>query len=315
MARHWHSPAAALLTHVTGIGDPPQAMEHLVGDLLRDVDVRTPPIDLRVVGSFQHVNDIRLTEMAHAGRLVPEGKGFVIQVNARHSQGKRNFTVGHEIGHTLLPSYRRKPRLIEDLHTGLYDDRAEEEYLCDVAGAELLMPMSLFRPRAATFGFHLNAVAALARDFQASREAAAIRLVETDLWPGAMAVWQLAYKPSQHHIVGRPTLPGLETYTPQKELRVRYAVHGPRFGYYLHRHLAAPADGCLARCYRDGGIIAGEEEFELGHRSQRLYVIAGAVDFVGEDGPTRQILSLHLAPGAGLPKGGPQLDLWAAAEE
>ncbi len=212
--RQWYSAAARSFTRTTGLIDAREAMVHQVVSLLDEVGIDEPPVDLRIVGSFQRVKDIQSVAIPQAGRLVPDGGGFIIQVNAQHSRGKQNFTVGHEIGHILIPSYKERPRLVDDMTTGAYDPGREEEYLCDIAAAELLMPMSLFRPRAAAAGFNLHAVAYLARLFRASREAVAIRLVQTDLWPCAVAVWHQAYKPTQQQVLGQPTFPGMEWAAP-----------------------------------------------------------------------------------------------------
>lgn len=313
--RQWYSAAARSFTRTTGLIDAREAMVHQVVSLLDEVGIDEPPVDLRIVGSFQRVKDIQSVAIPQAGRLVPDGGGFIIQVNAQHSRGKQNFTVGHEIGHILIPSYKERPRLVDDMTTGAYDPGREEEYLCDIAAAELLMPMSLFRPRAAAAGFNLHAVAYLARLFRASREAVAIRLVQTDLWPCAVAVWHQAYKPTQQQVLGQPTFPGMEWAAPQKELRVRYAVHSSSFGYYLHRHLAAEADGCLACCLSNGGIVTGVEQLELRKRFVSFQVAAGAVDFYGEDGPVREVLSLFLSQGTMPSPDQRGFDFWSSVED
>ncbi|MDA8188228.1 MAG: ImmA/IrrE family metallo-endopeptidase [Dehalococcoidales bacterium] len=301
--------------HTTGLNDAREAMGQQAEALLDEIGIDRPPVDLRIVGSFQRVRDIQMLAISDAGRLIPDGNDFIIQVNAGHSRGKQNFTVGHEIGHTLIPSYRTRPRIVEDITTGAYDQGREEEYLCDVAASELLMPMRLFRARAAPTGLSLDSVVELARLFHASREAAAIRLVQTNLWPSAVAIWRWAYKPTQQHILGQPTLPGMEWAVPQKELRVRYAVHSSGFGYYLHRHLAAQTDGCLSRCFTEGGVVAGVEQLELRKRLVSLHVVAGAVDFYGEDGPVREVLSLFLSEGLVPSANQRGFDLWANVED
>lgn len=299
----------------TGLTDAREGMVQQAAALLDEIGIDQPPVDLRIVGSFQRVKDVQSLAMSNAGRLIPDGNDFIIQVNAGHSRGKQNFTVGHEIGHTLIPSYRTRPRIVEDMTTGAYDQGREEEYLCDVAAAELLMPMRLFRARAAATDLGLASVVELARLFHASREAAAIRLVQTDLWPSAVAVWRQAYKPTQQNILGQPTFPGMEWAVPQKELRIRYAVHSSGFGYYLHRHLAAEADGCLSRCFTEGGVVSGVEQLELHRRFVSLQVVAGTVDFDGEDGPVRELLSLFLSEGMVPSANQRGFDLWSSVED
>lgn len=314
--RQWRSGAARSLMALAGKRDARVAMAQQVRALLEEAEVHAAPVDLPTVASFQGVRDIQKLPMHHAGRLVPlPDGGLHIQVNEAHSRGKQNFTVGHEVCHTLFPSYGARPRFVEDHVTGAYERNQEEEYLCDVGAAELIMPMALFRPMAAEQGFNLDTVARQAELFRTSREAAAIRLVQTDLWPCAMAVWHLSHKPTERPRIGHPTLPGFETSVPEKKIRLRYAVASSTFGHYLHKHLSAAPDGILARCYLQGESAYGEEQLTLGCGDQEFYVMAVVVDFLTEGNFIREVLSLLLSQGgAGAP---PPFhpDLWSAPED
>lgn len=277
--------------------DAREAMIGRARQLLDEVQVEMPPVDLRMVSSFRGVRDIQSVPMLSAGRLVPAGGGFIIQVNRDHSPGRQRFSAAHEIGHILLPDYQRHPSLIDDMQTGTYDESREAEYLCDLAAAELLMPMKLFAPAAMEAGFGLDAASQLATAFQASREAAVIRLVQTGLWPCAVAVWHFAHKPSEHPATQQATLPSMEWASPQKKLRVRYAVASPGFGYFLPRHLSADPEGHLARCFATGSVVTGEEEVELRNVRVVFSVAAAPLDVPGESGLERRVVSLLLSDG------------------
>lgn len=309
-SRQWYSHTAKMLMRVTGLPDAAEAMVQRVEALLNEVEANEPPIDLRMVASFQRVKQIQPMVMSQAGRLVPDGHDFIIQVNAQHSIGKQNFTIGHEIGHTLLPSYQVRPHVVEDIATGVYQRGQEEEYLCDVAAAELLMPMPLFKPLAAARGLNLNTLRELAQIFHSSREATARRLTQTNIWPCAFALWQYAYKPSQEPLAGQPTFDGLEWVAPSKELRVRYSIPSSSFGYRLYPHLAAPPDGILAQCFSEGMVVEGTEELELQGRIIPLYVMAVPVNFVSESGPVREVLSLVRSDKVPIREAENQLNLW-----
>ena len=173
MSSHWRSAIARELCQITDASNPRHAVQQLAQALLEDAEVTAPPVNLRLIGSFQKIRDIQEAVMPHAGRLLPDGANYLIQVNAHHSRGKQRFTTGHEIGHTLIPSFQRHPHVIQDMVTGVFEAGQEEEHLCDIAAAELLLPERLFRPLAMDLGCHLNAVIELARTFEASREATA----------------------------------------------------------------------------------------------------------------------------------------------
>lgn len=177
------------------------------------------------------------------------------------------------------------------------------------------MPTALFKPQAEAMGVSLNTVAELAGMFKASREATAIQLVKTNLWPCAFALWHYTHTPEQVQLIQQPTFVGFEEALPSKKLRLRYAVPSSGFGHYLYPYLAAQMNGCLMRCYTEGGIVCGEERLELRKMYVPFYIMAAAIDFVGETGQTREIFSL-LLPGEAKPKVyGVQSDLWYTLTE
>ena len=303
----WSSASARELCQETGTRDPRLAIYQLTLTLLNDAEVNAPPVNLRVIASFQNIRNIQEAVMPHAGRLLPDGKNYLIQVNAHHPRGKQRFTTSHEIGHTLIPSFQRHPRVIQDMVTGLFQEGQEEEYFCDLAAAEILLPEHLFRPHAVSLGYHLSAVIELAQMFQASREATARRLVEMNLWPCALAIWHLSYKSSEAHISQQMTLSGPEWTKPERKLRLRYAISSAQFGHYLHQNLSAPQNGCLMRCYKEGGVVYGEESLTLKNRDITFYVMAAARDYTDESESTRDVFSLLLSDGTARPT---QSNLW-----
>src|SRR5690349_20623516 len=100
--RNWHSTAAASLCALAIEDDPLDAIHSLVDCLLAqaDADALCPPLEL--LWSFRRVRRVEAREMVEDGRLVPEGDGYVIQVNCRHSEEKQRFTIGHETCHTFF---------------------------------------------------------------------------------------------------------------------------------------------------------------------------------------------------------------------
>lgn len=302
MARKtWTGFVARDLMAATGVSDAQLAIRQLARGALTEAEVEAAPVDLDLVASFQGVRSIDLVEMSQAGRLIPDEGGYRIQLNASHPVPKRRFTIGHEIGHLLIPSYRRQPHHVEDIATGQFDASdasQEEEYLCDIAATELLLPDRLFRPYAQAAGCHLSAVLELATRFEASREATARRLIELDLWPCALVLWHQAYKKSEVPLSFQSTL-GVEWDPPTPKLRVRYAVTSATFGYFIPTQLSVAHDGLLTRCFTEGGPVSGEEVLRIGKggREVTFHVMAVARDFLSHVGPKREVLSLLLTAG------------------
>lgn len=313
-SRTWQSSAARELMRMSNDGDPRTAIVQRARALLEEAQVTSAPVDFNLLGSFQYIHTINAAPMKAAGRLVPDAKGFQIHVNAAHTIGKQRFTIGHEIGHTLVPTYQRAPYVIQDLVTGLFSGGKEEEYLCDIAASALLLPEHLFRPQAMERGLHLETVATLSRLFKASREATARRLVDMNLWPCAVAMWHLAYKKSQASGSRQLSFDGFGWVPPVKKLRLRYAAPSSSFGHFLPSNISAPADGPLTRCYEENQACYGEERLTTSSGDASLFVMAAPVDYCDSSGPQRQVLSLLLDMGATPPSPVRYTELWDAGE-
>lgn len=294
--RVWQSAAARELMRLAANGDPRTGIVQCARTLLEEAEITTYPVNLELVGSFQRIHTIETVDMQESGRLIPDRDGFRVQVNRGHSQGKQRFTIAHEIGHTLVPAYRRAPYAVQDIDTGMFAGGQEEEYLCDVAAAELLMPDHLFRSQASALSCSLDTVVTLARQFGASREATARRLVSLNHWPCAVALWHYAHKPSEGAVPHQIVLGETEWTPPQRKVRVRYASASQSFGHYLHRHLSAPLDGPLMQSYIENRVVYGEECLTLSHRPVTLFVMAAPANFVTEEGPQREVFTLLLSP-------------------
>lgn len=236
MSRRWHSDAAQSVCAEVGTDDPVAAIEVLAAQLVEDSGLARPFRNLKRMASHQDIFDIEVIPMSDAGRLIGTAKGLLVQVNAAHPETKRRFTTCHEIGHTLFPSYdpHRPSRVDHD--TGLYAEDDEEEFLCDVAAAELLMPTAEFRRELAWHKLHVWSIDKLAKEFGASLEATAIKCVRVASEPVALIVWDSAMASTSGS--ARGTMP--------PELRVRYAIYGSGFGSYRFAHGSAALPASLA---------------------------------------------------------------------
>ena len=313
--RVWQSAVARELMKMSSDNDPRTAIVQCARNLLEEAQIIAPPVNLELLGSFQRIHTVEAVEMQEAGRLIPDMRGLRVQVNIRHSRGKQRFTIAHEIGHTLIPAYRRAPHAVQDMVTGLFSGGQEEEYLCDVAAAELLLPDHLFRSQASALGCNLDTVVILARQFLASREAIARRLTSMNLWPCAAALWHYAFKPSESAAPHQMVLGETEWTPPQPKLRVRYASASTQFGHYLYPHLSAPPDGLLIQCYTENRVVCGEERLILSNRPVTLYVMAAPTNFLADEGPKREVLSLLLSEAVSQQARVDHADMWTASED
>ncbi len=249
--RVYYSQIARALVDTTGMPDPVAAVEHLSSQLLREADVASPPIALEMLASFQGVTAIKLVDMPGSGRIVPRGGGSLeVHLRIGDSPGRRNFSLGHEIGHTLMPGYRAHPEEKHDLYTGEFAEKNEEEYFCDIAARSLLLPEELFRSVCTGMSPSINGLLMLAEQFQCSLEAVALRIDQSRVWPCIPIVWELQLKPTQVKTKNDLALPGFEELSiPQEEYRVKFhAGRGAHVFFPAFKHIGKDCPmvlGCM----------------------------------------------------------------------
>lgn len=163
-------------------------------------DLTGPPVDvdaiaeelcgLLVAGGELTVHpaahDIR-AGVAVSGLLLPGERRLLFDAReAARSQGRRRFTIAHELGHWYLHHMRNgiESRYCRSGEVGINvtTSRAPEREANQFAGA-LLMPEPLVRAKAVRLRCN---VALLARAFGVSEPAMRVRLIQLDLLPGYM---------------------------------------------------------------------------------------------------------------------------------
>jgi Zn-dependent peptidase ImmA (M78 family) len=96
--------------------------------------------------------------------------GRIIAVNANDKPQRQRFTICHEVAHAVLglPS-------AHGCSFWSYANRSPNEVICDAFAAELLLPVSLFKPHVEKAGLGFDAVESLAARFDTSLAATASR--------------------------------------------------------------------------------------------------------------------------------------------
>jgi hypothetical protein len=147
-------------------------------------------------------------------------------------EGRKNFTIAHEIGHYVLPGHDKCDDVCLDMDVGNWSDAGKQlEREADEFGAELLIPTSYARPRFSETPPSLQTISAVATDCRASLSATAWRYC--DLAPYACAiVWS-------------------------KESRIAWSRATAEFGFFIEwgKYLEK---GTFARALFEGGKTEGE---------------------------------------------------------
>jgi len=228
------------------------AIEAYAEDLRTKAQQDSLPINVDLVASMQGVLPRR---GAHdfAGRIYVESDGqLVMDLNAGDSHNRQRFTCGHEMMHTAFPNFKKEKRYRFDTWVGSKPLNQEEEYLCDLGAAALLMPADLVAEKYRLEDDGLKAVERLSHDAEVSLEAAGNRLAELARMPAAFMVFECSYKPAD-----RPALRRGESVT--KRVRLRYA-HCSSLEVYLPHFKSADDTSAIALAHQSGNIEEGVEE-------------------------------------------------------
>lgn len=244
--------------------------------LIQDCEVENPPVNLEVLASFRDIKKIDWNaNIQEAGMLCPiKGGGAEIYLRKSDSLKRKNFTCCHEISHTFFPDYQLKPQKRIDQETGEYQSENSTEFLCDLSASELLMPSFLFYPEMNLNGFSIQALKNLSDRFQASIEATAMKMVKNNINKTAFVIWEKKYKPSQESIKKQLSLPSLEEFRPEEELRVKYGFGFEGLGFIPMDKSIDEDGGLVLAAFKSGKLKTGKESIDFGNFQTKCTVQA-----------------------------------------
>ncbi len=202
-------------------GDATNLMMSTTRALVRDVvewrGHAKPPFLPQEYAAALDVRKIETTNLANAsGLLLQLAQGYIIRLNEKDSEVRRNFSCCHEMGHILFRNLALDD-YVRQIEYRTYNPPVRDrqrartrERLCDVAATELLMPSGVFKAHLHTLGLGVDSIAPLASAFKVSVQAAAIRVAELASEHCLALLWQPWPKSGQ-----------------PKGLRVSWARHRP----------------------------------------------------------------------------------------
>ncbi len=162
--------------------DPVDAVKKQALRLFQESGIREPPFRPALYCSLRNVREIVQKRMEIDGQLIPLSDGYRIELRVDRPHGRRNFTCAHEIVHTFF--YEAAPSL-----KALDNYDAEEEFLCNVGAAELLMPAPPFRQVVADFELSASSVVKISQLFETSITSTVVRLNNLGIWGAKFILW------------------------------------------------------------------------------------------------------------------------------
>lgn len=258
--KQWTSETAIAVCGATDLHDPIEGAIVLAERFVKEYNL--PPaagsLDL-----FASMLDARIERVAmdEAGQLVPPLDGepeFVIRVNQGHSMRRQAFSACHEMGHLLMPNYDMFQGRRTDWDTMRWNPEAEEEYLCNVVAAQLLIPRRVLRARLRGEGVGIAIVEPLCEEFGTSQEATIFNIVRAGVEDVAAIYWEWGYNKEQAaraqtaqtlSMFGDSDDPMLAPPAPpEMRLRVRRVyAHGTIADYFFPHNISVDNDSLMAR--------------------------------------------------------------------
>jgi O-acetyl-ADP-ribose deacetylase (regulator of RNase III) len=170
----------------------------------RDLAVRAidqgwkgPPFDPLALAGFQKIEVVPRDDVFDA-RTVPVGSSLRIEFNPSRPRARVRYSVAHEIAHTIFPDCARTVRN-RSVHHETTPDDWQLEALCNIAAAELLMPVgslaSLTRGE-----LSVDHLLELRERYEVSSEAIFIRGAQVSEYPCAMFCASQAANEQHYHL-------------------------------------------------------------------------------------------------------------------
>jgi Zn-dependent peptidase ImmA (M78 family) len=156
--------------------------------LLKELGI-SEPAEIRIEAIAQYCGATIVYERLEgcSARIIGHGDRAIITVDSESGRPRQRFSAAHELGHWSWDrgkvGFACTERMFDSEWKGLNPEQRANEY-----AADLLLPEFLFVPRSAGRDVTFTTVEALARDFETSMTAAAIRLVQHGSFP-AMVIW------------------------------------------------------------------------------------------------------------------------------
>jgi O-acetyl-ADP-ribose deacetylase (regulator of RNase III) len=195
--------------------------------------------------SVQPSQDVVDARTMHVG----EGR-FRIEFNPNRSRARINFSVAHEIAHTLFPDCAQAIRN-RYTHAETKPNDWQLEVLCNIAAAEILMPTGSFKPPEEN-PVTIDAAIALQRQFSVSSEAVLLRVAKLTHHRCFVfaAHKDVAYNPSQY--------------------RIDYAVGSRAWPIKIPTGLHLPVGSVASQCTAIGYTAKSKENWGLDREQWRV---------------------------------------------
>ena len=260
------------------------------GELLEELGITSPEeIDIEAI-AFHCGASIKYRSLSGcAARIVGNGHSAIITIDSNSPRGRQRFSAGHELGHWMHDRGKasfscEEKQLVQQWSKNNPESRANSY------ASDLLLPISIFKPM--TTGLrtiNLAVAGELAKTFQMSLTATAIRLVEHGPLPAMLVcysstgrewfvrnldlskqLWPMS-SPSRD-TYAHDLLHGSEDSTAEGDVSAAaWFEHEVAEKYYVHEHSMRTSYGDVLALvwWKDERMLIALDEFEERQASRR----------------------------------------------
>jgi hypothetical protein len=281
--RQWRHKSVRALIRSAGGGDPVEIIRAKSKEVVawaKRLGWKGPPFDPLTLASLRGIRFRESTGLFSAeAQLTPmHGQQLLLEFNPDRAPGRKNYSISHELIHTFFEDCYEMVHQRKSDRAG-FDPQQEIEHLCQVGAAEILMPEKDFESDLARLGLSLNAVPALCRRYEASREAVARRMLALTDQAAALAFFSRRLKPVEKKNGGY--LNGREA---KRKMRILYSVQTPDFPVFLPAHKSVPDESCVNTAVIADEVASGHEAWGVrGSGRWFVEVMALPVPDVGDE--------------------------------
>jgi hypothetical protein len=183
-AMEWTHPSARLLAE---LGDPVDVVIERARQLVFEAveaGWEGPPFDPLMLAELRGIEVLPRQDVVDA-RIRAEGAGqLTIAFNPALPRGRRRYSIAHELAHSLFPDVAEQARFRSAETRGT--DDWQLELLCNMAAAELLMPIGTMATAIGDELLTIDHLLELRSRYDVSVEAMALRLVHLSRRPLAV---------------------------------------------------------------------------------------------------------------------------------
>jgi Predicted Zn peptidase len=213
-----------------------------------------PPFDPSILASILGIRKTAIDNIDGEAQIISINNQFELMFRKDVADKRLNFTLCHEISHTLFPDCAQMIRF-RNTNRAKFDPEREVEFLCDIGAAEMLLPSPFFENDFKLEGISLRSVNKLSDQYNASREAIIRRIPSTNLEPCAVVYLGLGFNKEELKSFNNPDLPfdNAELAKPQPKIRIRKVHASESFRTFLPRNKSVPNNSKLY------DLLTGEE--------------------------------------------------------